>query len=65
MIKKLMQMGESKQQSNVRRNILSFEEISRQNRIDRTETSFAGQSKMKMKDLKEAVKKRREISKDY
>ena len=65
MINKLVQIGERRQMSNVRRNILAFEVETRKNRIDRTETSFAGQSKMTQKDLKEAVKRRREISKDY
>lgn len=65
MIKKLMQMGESKQQSNVRRNIIEFERINRQHRIDRTETSFAGESTMKMSDLKEAAKRRREMAKEW
>lgn len=65
LIDKLVQMGESRQPSNVRRNILAFEEVSRRNRIDRTETSFAGKSKMKMKDLKEAAKRRREIAEEF
>ena len=49
---KLRQMGEARQTSSVRRNILEFERIAEQNRIDRTETSFSGESKMTMKDLK-------------
>lgn len=65
MIDKLMQMGESRRPSNVRRNIITFEEMSRQNRIDRTETSFAGKSTMKMSDLKEAAKKRQELADKY
>ena len=62
MTDKLRQMGESRQPSNVRRNILEFERIAEQNRIDRTETSFAGESRMTMKDLKEAAKKRQELA---
>jgi hypothetical protein len=62
---KLRQMGEACQTSNVRRNIIEFEQINRQHRIDRTETSFAGESTMKMSDLKEAAKKRQELADKY
>ena len=65
MTDKLRQMGESRQPSNVRRNILEFERIAKQNRIDRTETSFAGESKMTMRDLKEAAKRRREMAEEF
>ncbi|MBQ8625951.1 MAG: hypothetical protein IJ419_07315 [Agathobacter sp.] len=65
MTDKLRQMGESRQTSNVRRNIIEFERIAKQNRIDRTETSFAGESRMTMKDLKEAAKRRQELVDKY
>ena len=65
MINKLMQMGESRQPSNVRRNILDAEESMRKNQIDRTETTFVGASKMTQEDLKEAAKQRRKIADKY
>ena len=65
MTDKLRQMGEARQTSNVRRNIIEFERINRQHRIDRTETSFAVESTMKMSDLKEAAKKRQELADKY
>ena len=65
MTDKLRQIGESRQPSNVRRNILEFERIAKQNRIDRAETSFAGESRMTMKDLKEAAKRRQELADKY
>lgn len=65
MTDKLRQMGEARQTSNVRKNIIEFERINRQHRIDRTETSFAGESTMKMSDLKEAAKKRQELADKY
>ena len=65
MIKKLVEIGERRQTPNVRRNILAFEAESRRNRIERTETSFAGLSTMTQKDLKEAVKRRREWTERY
>lgn len=61
----LVKLGESRQTSASRRNEIEFQRVIEQTRIDRTETSFAGKSKMTTKDLKEATKRRREIADQY
>ena len=48
-----------------RRNEIYFQEMNRKNKIDRTETSFASQSTMTEKELKEAAKHRRELADKY
>lgn len=61
----LIRMGESRINSAQRRNYISFQSELDHAKIDRTESSFAGKSKMTMKQLKEAAKARRAIAKLY
>lgn len=61
----LIRMGESRTSSAQRRNYTVFQSAVDRSRIDRTESSFAGKSKMTMKQLKEATKARREIAQLY
>lgn len=61
----LIRMGESRISSAQRRNYISFQSGLDHAKIDRTESSFAGKSKMTMKQLKEAAKARRAIAKLY
>ena len=61
----LVKLGESCQTSASRRNEIEFQSVIEQTRIDRTETSFSGRSKMTNKELNEATSRRRELADKY
>lgn len=65
MIKKLIELGESRMTSAEKKILIDFQEKNKQSSIDRTETSFAGQSRMTPKQLEDAVKAQREIDDLY